>query len=251
MALTFCLLCIVLSAVTAHAESGNGDSWQFQIAPYGWLAGQEGTVATLPGLPPADIDIDFWDDILGNINGSLFLVGEARKGRYGVFLDAAYVDIEMEEDTPGAVFSSVSSQTKSWIVSLAGFYRVFEKPRAFLDILAGARYWSVDSSLSLGAGVLPAQEVSSTEEWFDPLVGLKGLSYLGASKIYISAGLLVGGFGAGSDLMWDAVANLGYRWTRTFSTIIGYRYMDVDYEKDDFLYDVAQHGPILGLSWRF
>jgi len=25
----------------------------------------------------------------------------------------------------------------------------------------------------------------------------------------------------------------------------------VDYEEDDFLYDVAQDGLVLGLSWRF
>jgi hypothetical protein len=51
--------------------------------------------------------------------------------------------------------------------------------------------------------------------------------------------------------MWDANLNLGYQWTTGFSTTIGYRYLDVDYEKDAFLYDVAQDGLILGLSWRF
>lgn len=35
-----------------------------------------------PGLLAADVDIDFFDDILGNINGSFALIGEARKGRY-------------------------------------------------------------------------------------------------------------------------------------------------------------------------
>lgn len=249
------LLCGVLltafSTISGHAESDRGDQWRFQLAPYAWLAGQEGTVATLPGLPPADIDIDFWDDIVGNINGGLFLVGEARRGRFGLVTDVAYVDIEVEEKTPGSVFSSVTSGTESWIVSVAGFYRVVEKTGAFLDLLAGARYWSVDSSLALGAGLLPAQEVSNREDWVDPLVGLKGLSFLGGSRIFVSGGGVIGGFGAGSDLMWDLNVNLGYQWTKTFSTLLGYRYMDVDYEKDDFLYDITQHGPVLGLSWRF
>ena len=53
------------------------------LTHYGWLVGQNGTVATLPGLPPTEIDIDFFDDILGNINFALFLVGEAHKGRSG------------------------------------------------------------------------------------------------------------------------------------------------------------------------
>lgn len=166
-------------------------------------------------------------------------------------MDIAYVDIEFTEDTPSPYFSSISSRTESWIVSAAGFYRLFEEAGAFLDLTAGIRYWNVDSTLSLQGGALPAQKISNREEWLDPKIGLKGLYPFASSKFYFSGGVSMGGFGAGSDVMWDLSANLGYRWTETFSTIFGYRYLDVDYEKDGFLYDVAQKGPVLGLSWRF
>jgi hypothetical protein len=242
---------ILIFCFSAPAESQGGDDWAFQLAPYAWLAGLNGKLATLPGLPPADVEIDFYDDILGNINGALFLIGEVRKGRWGVFTDIAYVDIEDENATAGSFFTSVNSRTKSWIVSAAGFYRLVEKNRAFVDLMGGVRYWSIDSELKLLAGLLPEQKVSNKEDWFDPLVGLKGLSFLGASKIFISGGLAIGGFGAGSDFMWDASANLGYQWTKSIATTIGYRYLDVDYENDGFLYDVAQHGITLGFSWRF
>jgi hypothetical protein len=73
------LLCGLLFFQTfsfsAYADSNSGDQWEFQLAPYAWLAGQNGKVATLPGLPPADIDIDFYDDIWGNINLAGMLVG--------------------------------------------------------------------------------------------------------------------------------------------------------------------------------
>ena len=240
---------ILLVCQSANAETDG--SWHFQLAPYAWLAGQDGSVATFPGLPPVDIDIDFWDDILGNINGALFLVGEARKERFGFSVDIAYVNIETDNATPGPYFSSVVSTTESWMVSAAGFYRLTEKAGCFLDLLAGGRYWSVDSSLELRPGALPGGKVSNKEDWIDPLVGLKGLSKLGESKFYLSGFMLIGGFGAGSDFMWDVNANLGYQWTDSFSTTIGYRYLDVEYEDNGFLYDVAQHGPVLGLSWRF
>jgi len=243
------LLSALVLCPPAKAESD--DQWHFQLAPYAWLAGQEGTVATLPGLPPADIDINFWDDIFGNINGALFLVGEARKNRFGIFMDIAYVDIEIDDSTLAPYFSSIDSRTESWIVSATGLYRLVEKPKAFLDLLAGARYWSVDSTLTLRPGLLPGGEISNTQDWVDPIVGLKGLTSLGESKFYVSGGLIIGGFGVGSDFMWDVNANLGYQWTETFSTTLGYRYLDVDYEDDAFLYDVAQQGPVLGLSWRF
>lgn len=246
-----CTLFSLLAVVPARAETAAGDTWHFQMAPYAWLAGINGTVATLPGLPPADIDIDFWDDILGNINGALFLVGEARKDRLGVFIDLAYVDIESDGATPGPFFSSVVSTSKSWMVSGAGLYRMVDQSGAFLDFLAGIRYWSVDSNLELRPGLLRGRNVSNQEDWVDPLVGVKGLFPLGASKFFLSGGVVIGGFGAGSDFMWDGNVNLGYNWTDTFATVIGYRYLDVDYEDGDFLYDVAQQGPILGFSWRF
>jgi hypothetical protein len=245
------ILAVLLLAAPVHAETETGDRWHFQIATYGWLSGQKGTLATQPGLPAADVDIDFYDDIAGNINSAFSLIGEVRKGRLGVVADVNYSDIEDDEATPGPLFSALTSRTKTWIASMAGFYRLIEQDRAFLDGMAGLRYWSVDSSLKLGAGILPAREISNKEEWVDPIIGLKGRMPLGASKFFISGALVFGGFGVGSDFMWDGLLNLGYQWTAMFSTTIGYRYLDVDYDEDDFLYDVYQDGLVLGLSWRF
>lgn len=247
----FMIVCSITLCFAADTQSESAGKWQFQVAPYAWLAGQKGTVATLPGLPATDIDVDFYDDIWGNINGALYLVGEARKDNLGVFLDVEYVDIEDEEATPGPFFSKVKSRTKSWLVSAAGFYRLIQADKAFLDALAGIRYWSVDSKLTLTAGILPSLDESNTEDWLDPIIGLKGLMPLGDSRFFISGGLVIGGLGVGSDFMWDVNANLGYQWTQSFATTVGYRYLDVDYEEDDFLYDVYQDGLVLGLSWRF
>jgi hypothetical protein len=243
------ILAVLLLAVPVHAKTG--DTWHFQLGTYGWLSGQKGTLATQPGLPAADVDIDFYDDIRGNINGSFALIGEARKGRVGVVTDISYSDIEDDDATLGPLFTTLTSRTKTWIVSAAGFYRLIEQGGAFLDGMAGLRYWSVDSSLKLGAGILPARESSNREDWTDPIIGLKGLVPLGATKIFVSGALVLGGFGVGSDFMWDGMLNLGYQWTPTFSTTVGYRYLDVDYDEDDFLYDVYQDGLVLGLSWRF
>lgn len=246
--IVLCALTFILPALAPANDSGK---WQFQLAPYAWLAGQKGSVATLPGLPAADIDVDFYDDIIGNINGAFFLVGEARKDRMGIFMDIAYTDIEDENATPGPFFSALTSRTKSWMITTTGLYRLVEEKQAFLDALAGLRYWSVDSTLALTSGILTGRDVSNKESWFDPVIGLKGSTPLGDSKFFVNGGLLLGGFNMGSDFMWDANLNFGYQWTQTFSTTLGYRYLDVNYEKDDFLYDVSQQGSVLGLNWQF
>ena len=245
------ILTVFILVLPVRGETSNDEKWQFHIAPYAWLCGQKGDIATYPGLPASEVDIDFYDDIAGNINGSFSLIGEARKGRYGVVADIDYSDIEDDDATPGPLYSSLNIRTKTWIVSTGGLYRLVQQDGAFLDAMAGLRYWSVDSTLKFTAGILPARGRSNREDWVDPFIGVKGLSPLGTSKFFVSGALSVGGFGMGSDFMWDTMINLGYQWTEVFSTTVGYRYMDVDYEDDGFLYDVAQQGLLCGLSWRF
>lgn len=86
-------------------------------------------------LLPADINVDFDDDIFSNINGAVMRVGEASKGDFGIFADVLYMDIEMEDPTPGTLFTALSSQTKPWIISAGGFYRVYEEEGQFMDLL--------------------------------------------------------------------------------------------------------------------
>ena len=195
----WCLFFLLMFIFPAHAATN--DTWQFQLAPYAGLAGQNGMVASLPPFPPADIDIKFYDDIAGNINGTFMLVGEACKGRYGIVADFAYTDIEIKDPTTGPFFTLLPSRTDSWIVSAAGFYRLTEQQGTFLDLIGGVRYWSVDSTLTLQEGLLPKQSISNKENWFDPIIGLKGFSPLGDSNFFLSGFHVLGGFGVGSDFM--------------------------------------------------
>ena len=54
-----------------------------------------------------------------------------------------------------------------------------------------------------------------------------------------------------AEQVYEINANVGYQWTKSIGTTIGYRMFDVDYEKGGFLYDVRQQGWQLGLSWAF
>jgi opacity protein-like surface antigen len=43
----------------------------------------------------------------------------------------------------------------------------------------------------------------------------------------------------------------GYQLSSSWSAFAGYRYLSVDYNKDGFVYDIDQHGPMLGAIYRF
>ncbi len=251
ISLTFLLIPLFVLASQVFGADDEAYGWKFQLAGYGWLSGQKGTVSTFPNMPETDINIDFWDDIKDNINGALYMVGEARKGSFGAVFDLAYSDIELKEKTPGPYFSALSSRTKTWMVTGGGYYRLLENSRSFLDLMAGLRYWSLESKLELKTGMIQGGDITNTKTWIDPVVGGKGLIPMGDSDFFISGAMLFGGFTAGSDFMWDAMANLGYNWTKNIATTLGYRYLKVDYDNDSFVYDVEQHGPTLALLWRF
>jgi hypothetical protein len=70
-------------------------------------------------------------------------------------------------------------------------------------------------------------------------------------RFYATGWGMIGGFGAGSDLTWDVMAAVGYEITDRVAAIGGYRALSVDYSDDGFLFDVVQHGPILGVRIAF
>ena len=68
----------------------------------------------------------------------------------------------------------------------------------------------------------------------------------------------VGGFGAGSEFSWQAVATYGFDvnvFGSTMRSVVGYRALYVDYSelgqhgKDGL--DWVQHGPVLGAAFRW
>ena len=97
------------------------------------------------------------------------------------------------------------------------------------------------------------RQVDDSGTWVDPLVGTRFAVDL-AERWAIAGEADVGGVIAGSDLSWNVQGFLGYRTSlfgqpTTFT--IGYRALYVDYDHNDFKWDVTQQGPILGAVLRF
>lgn len=222
---------------------------EYSLTPYLWAAGLDGTVDAFANLPPATVDLSF-SDLLGNINAAAMVKGEAWRGQYGLSFDLSFVDIEQEATLRGIVYDTASLRTKIWLVTVAGEYRLSQSEQGYLDFIGGIRYSSWESIIKL-TGTQAGFSRSGKDDWFDPVIGLQFMRDLGDANWYADGALLLGGFGVGADLIWDASLNLGYRWSQTFSTTLGYRYNDIDYEDDGFVVDVAVTGFVLGLNWAW
>ncbi len=61
----------------------------------------------------------------------------------------------------------------------------------------------------------------------------------------------VGGFGAGSQIAWQASGSVGINLTRNIFVETGYRYFYMDYKNGGFLYKTAESGLFLGIGAKF
>jgi hypothetical protein len=88
------------------------------------------------------------------------------------------------------------------------------------------------------------------DDWFDPLIGLRGRYNLNKA-FYLTAESDVGGFGIGSDIAVQAYAALGCQLTRNIFSEIGYRYLYDDFRDTNFLYQLSLHGAQVTVGLKF
>ena len=289
-ALTFAALLALAADVHADgmhappAPLAPPGGWSYQFTPYGWTPWVQGN-ATIRGrsfdvyASPVDVleDLDFaWMSYM-----------QAKKGPLTLFADVIYVD----ESTSGSVFSSrsfgqgisatlgaaLSADYRFWTVEAGGMYEVMQwrsrhdagAPDTVLEMLAGGRYWhqqlGVDVALAGtvnfdGLTISGSRAIASSGgvQWIDPFVGAR-LRWQPAAGEEVSLRGDVGGFGAGSKFTWQALAT--YNWllcthgALTLDGYLGYRALSVDYEDGSgtsrYVFDVVQHGPVIGITGRF
>jgi hypothetical protein len=252
-------LCSGLTAMlipgTSMAEDGEpsellADDWSMNISPYIWGAGLEGSIASFPGAPAADVDVSF-NDLLKSLDMAGMVIAQLRYRRFAGYMDLIYTSVSANQDTPlGILFNDVELENEVFIGTFGGAYRPIETDQASLDLLVGLRVWSVDTVLKLEGGALPDQKIEHGENWIDPVIGLHG-HYQFDNGIFLTNLIQVGGFGVGSDLTWDAFGGIGYQFNDSVSAIAGYRHLEVDYEHSGFVFDVEMAGPVIGMTIRF
>jgi hypothetical protein len=155
------------------------------------------------------------------------------------------------------------------IVEIGAAYEVARAGPLAFDVLGGARYWYQEADLSLEVArtiEIGDLELAGTRafarsgsvDWLDPVIGAR-VRYAVAPGHELFLRGDIGGFGVGSDFSWQAIGGYGFdfgAWQGiTFSGIVGYRALYVDYAhgfgRTRYEFDMLQHGPVLGVSMRF
>lgn len=223
------------------------DEWQFQFSPYFWMAGLHGTTGTPNRTALVD---ESFSDVFHSLKFAFMGVFEARKGKLVSLTDMEYVSLSDDRGTPGPLFSGVTTKIKMFIFDPEVGYRVFDDPDkgAFVDVLGGIRVWHLSTELTFSPGLLPGEQVQTSRTWVDAVVGLRGKAAL-SEKFFVTGKFDLGG--GGSKFAWQLFGGAGYNVTPKIALIGGYRVLDVNYDKNNFIYDMNQRGPILGVGFKF
>ena len=92
--------------------------------------------------------------------------------------------------------------------------------------------------------------IAADQWWVDPIIGLRAQINF-TRWLFLAAQGDAGGFGAGSQITWNAQAALGFNFTRNIFAELGYRYMYVDYNRNNFLYQMNTFGLFSSIGVKF
>jgi hypothetical protein len=273
------------------APAPQSSGWQFSLTPYGWATSINGDV-TARGHT-VDVNESFID-IVDKSDSLLAWMSyfEARKGRFAFFTDLVWADLgfsgnfDITRDRLGR-FNRATLNVKGdaqldyeELIIQSGFaYEIARwqgAPGNFtaLDLMGSARYWNQDVDVSLrltGTLTVDLQDLglqfqrsrrlatarSGNLEWVDPVVGARLRHQFAPGREFMLLGD-IGGFGAGSEFSWQAVATYGFDlncFGTPMHTVIGYRALAVDFSENGRFgkneLDVVQHGPVMGVTFKW
>ena len=235
----------VNQAQTAPPEN----PWGFDLAVYGWMTGINGTISA--GDRMADVDIAF-KDVLKHLDMGAMMAAQVRYKRWSFTGDLIYARLHDDIAPPrGLLYSSTHEVLKETLVTLVLGYRVIDAKPAFLDVFAGVRIYSFYSQIVLRRNLAARSvNVSGTETWADPIVGLRGRYHV-TRPIYLHLYGDIGGFGAGSEFSWQVLGGVGAKVSRWCDLELAYRALGYDYEPGRSKQDLVTHGPIMGTVFHF
>lgn len=274
----------IVMAQPAHAQEpvAPANQWRLSFTPYGWLPFLVGDT-TVRGRTVA-IDVDPIQVVEHLERAPWMSYAEARNGPLAFYNDIFYANLGVTADgvrsrgvhpqIGGTLSGALGLDFEEAVVEVGAAYEIARwssgaRTSTAIDILGGARYWHQEMSINLALsatldigdlvlskGIAVAR--GGSVNWVDPLVGARIRHQLAPGQELMLRGD-IGGFGAGSEFSWNVLAAYSFEICAkdgvTYSGLLGYRLLDVDYEqgsgRTNYEYDVLQHGPLTGLTVRF
>lgn len=261
-----------LASVRLALEPDGAATWNAQAEAMLWFPALNGDLG-LSDSVGFDIDLIDASEVRLAPAGQVTL----RRGRWSAHADGFVFGLDDEAvASTGFTLNDVTVEPGDnvrydidWAsFTLAGGYRLFghdfqsdqpwctvAEPEAipadgvgvFIDAYAGARLHTLDFRLgSVADGLI----IDRDETWIDPLAGLRLAVDLPRGFGFDLQSDL-GGFGVGSDFAWNIEVGFFWQPAPNLAAEIGFRHLQIDYERDDFNWDITTAGLFGAIVLRF
>ena len=234
---------LLASTPTWAQEQPAADAWRFQLTPYVWMTGLDGSVRPFRGAPTAHVNKSF-SDVLDNLDAAAFLNGTARKGNYVLHGDLSYASTSDKAALPMGL--SAQAKIRQTSLTLTGGHNWVLSPQSSFDLMAGLRLWQIKAEVNV-PGLASAQ---SNTSFVDPIVAARwryDIAPRWSTLLYAD----MGGLSVGSKFTWQIHGSVNYQVKDNIHLSLGYRQLSVDYRDGGKQLDFSQSGPIVGATFRF
>jgi len=242
-----CILLISLSGAAAQ------EGWRVQVTPYIWGSAIGGTLTPRIGGPSYRSELNA-GEVIDRLDAAFFMSGTVRYDRFVLLGDLSYAALSDRAvlGRLGPVELDVKGRLRQTVGTLAGGYTVLSRRRVALDLMAGARAFSVEAAVTpqilVGGRPAFARTVSEKLTWVDPIVGAR-------MRIGLTQRLSLIGYGDVGGLTehhsWQVLGTLNYQLNDHLFVSAGYRHMTIDLNDGRSAIDVDLSGPLLGVTWQF
>jgi len=234
------------------------NEWHYELTPYFFAAGLNGQTG-IQGVT-ADVDMSF-SDIWDRFDQGLMAYFEAGKDRWFYGIEGVYFKLADEGATSvSGPFGNVSVEGALQLTTSMNVYQAttgyrIQDHKTKLDVLAALRYTKVDVDANVVITTVPgivfpggATSASVSESWVDVVIGARVLHPLTQNWTLVGYADIGAG---GSDLTYQAIMGANWQFAKDYSAKFGYRYMDWDYDKNNFVWNMTTSGIYAGLGIQF
>lgn len=246
-------------AVAAQSLPRVGESdegWRHSITPYLYLPVSTQGTSTIDGVS-GDIDLSL-SEVLDLLQGAASVRYEGWNGDWGIQSDLYYVYIGEDGNLPGPAAADLELDVRQTYLTLAGSYRFAKGVNSggnnyAADVSFGVKWNRLKQEINFGSPI--SRTLGGTEEWIEPMIGLRYAVDLNEDW-RLGARVDLSGFGVnGDDLQYVVLAGADWSAWENVHLRFGYQFYGIDFSTETssgtFAYDVDQHGPYIGLAFHF
>ncbi len=267
LAVTFQVtVCIALPVYGENDPNSAGD-WEIRFMPYFWVPSLKAD-STVNGLS-GSVDLSC-GDVFDYLDMTAMGRIETWKDKWGLSFDGVYMNLNASGSFTGRrglVDFNLDADVRLGMADFALMHRLFERSfgvdnqqKLTFEPYGGLRYGYLRQKIDLNIDIpnigSTGRTLGTSEDWVEPFLGGRLIWDLN-DTIALTVRSDAGGFGIGSasDLTWQIIGGVDYKFSENIILNTGYRYVDFDYSRgsgaDEFGTHLKAQGPIMGLTITF